>query len=298
MKYVIVTTAKNEERYIENTLESVCNQILKPEEWIIVDDGSKDKTPEIVEAYRKRYFWIRLLRIDDPVKRRDGGVKLVRIWNLGYSALKTSEYDFLVRLDADLTLPKNYFEMISECFKQNERVGLCGGYIINKFADGKLVRENSPSFHVRGAFKAFRKKSFEEIGGFPNVYNWDGLDELKLLFLGWETRTLPLGVIHHRPTSSSTNRGVKFYFDIGQEYFMDGNDFVISICRSLNIGINSNPRIVSGLIFNFGFLYALLRKREKHVDRDFERFIRAFQYERIRRALKIRRYFSLFNSIL
>jgi glycosyltransferase involved in cell wall biosynthesis len=49
MKYVIVTTAKNEERYIEYTLESVCNQILKPEEWIIVDDGSKDKTPEIIK---------------------------------------------------------------------------------------------------------------------------------------------------------------------------------------------------------------------------------------------------------
>ena len=47
LKYVIITPVKNEEKYIAHTIDSVCNQILKPEEWLIVDDGSEDETKKI-----------------------------------------------------------------------------------------------------------------------------------------------------------------------------------------------------------------------------------------------------------
>jgi glycosyltransferase involved in cell wall biosynthesis len=291
--YVIVTTAKNEEKYIKYTLDSVCNQIHIPKEWIIVDDGSNDSTSSIVEQYVKCYPWIRLIKTDDGVRKRDGGIKLVHVWNIGYRALKTTDYEFLVRLDADITLPKNYFMEISECFQNNAKVGLCGGYILNKFEDGTIIKEKAPLYHIRGAFKAFRKKCFDEIGGFPPVINWDGLDEMKAMYLGWSTKTLPLDVIHHRPTSTAMNNGVKFALSIGREYYLDGSDLIIALLRSIKIGRLYKPRIISGISFYLGFLNAFFTRPTKHVDHDFEKFILEFHYNRIIHAIK-----SLANSLL
>ena len=62
MKYVLVTPVRNEERFIEKTLASVCAQTLLPERWVIVDDGSNDRTPDIVKKYAREYPWIELVR--------------------------------------------------------------------------------------------------------------------------------------------------------------------------------------------------------------------------------------------
>ena len=62
MKYVLITPARNEEAFIEKTLDSMVRQTLAPERWVIIDDGSTDRTAEIVKKYRERCHWIELVQ--------------------------------------------------------------------------------------------------------------------------------------------------------------------------------------------------------------------------------------------
>ncbi|HET8689540.1 MAG TPA: glycosyltransferase, partial [Methanosarcina sp.] len=68
-KYLLVTPAKNEEQNLPEVSESIIRQKLKPELWIVVDDGSTDKTPHILEDLQARYFWIQSIRL--PPRPRD-----------------------------------------------------------------------------------------------------------------------------------------------------------------------------------------------------------------------------------
>ena len=53
MRYVLITPAHNEERFITKTLDSMVAQTVLPERWVIVDDGSTDRTAEIVRSNRR-----------------------------------------------------------------------------------------------------------------------------------------------------------------------------------------------------------------------------------------------------
>ena len=44
IKYVLITPARNEDEYIGKTIEAVIAQTIKPEKWVIISDGSTDKT--------------------------------------------------------------------------------------------------------------------------------------------------------------------------------------------------------------------------------------------------------------
>jgi len=281
-KYVIITPARNEEKLIRYTLESVCSQTIKPSQWIIVDDGSQDNTVTIVEEYAEKYKWIMIVHTDTFEEKRAGGSKVVRAFNRGYSILTNEDYDFIVKLDADLTLPQDYFENVAKCFKENEHIGLCGGYCINP-EESNLKKEKSAEFHVRGAFKAYRKKCFQEIGGLKPVWLWDGLDQMMAMQKGWEIKVLPLAVIHHRETTNEYNR-IKHSFRHGKEYYKMGHGLFLGILKSIFL-LPNKPLGIGGITFFTGFFLSALKREEKIVEKDLEKYIRKFQYTRFKRLL-------------
>ena len=278
--YIIITPAKNEANYISYTLESVCAQTLKPMEWIIVDDGSTDNTVQIINQFRKRYPWIKIIQNMNPLEKRSGGSKVVNAFYKGYEKIEKNDYNFLVKLDADLTLPENYFEEVNNCFLNNPDVGICGGYCSN-LINNKLVREKTAEFHVRGAFKSYRKKCFMEIGGIKPVWDWDGLDQMTAMFLGWNVKVLPLEVIHHRVTSKEYNL-IKHSFKSGKEYYKMGYGLPLSILKSIYM-LNKSPLIIRSLSFFLGFTLASIKRIEKITSPDLAKFIRRFQYNRLLR---------------
>ena len=283
LKYVIITPAKNEGRYIEHTIASICNQTLKPEEWIIVDDGSSDDTSEIIERYTLIHNWIKLIKKPNYSEERSGGAKVVRAFETGLKNLSKKQYDFIVKLDADLTLPFYYFEHIANEFQRNEKIGICGGVCVID-NDGKKIEEKSAKYHIRGPIKAYRHECFQQIGGLMPVFGWDGIDEFLAMFHGWELGRLNnLEVIHHRVTGSETGQFLlsqkigDYCFKIGYDPFLV---FLRSIQRSFGIKLN----LISGFGVWVGYLKAfsskkLLFKRQR-------KFIREFQYKRIIKIIK------------
>ncbi|HEY9714608.1 MAG TPA: glycosyltransferase family A protein, partial [Chroococcales cyanobacterium] len=128
MQYVVVTPVRDEEKYIESTLESMCAQTVLPAEWLIVDDGSSDRTGIIADQYAAKHSWIRVLHRPNRGFRKNGGGVMEAFFD-GYSGLQCKDWDFLVKLDGDLTFAPGYFEKCFEHFAQNPKLGIGGGEI-------------------------------------------------------------------------------------------------------------------------------------------------------------------------
>lgn len=181
--YIVITPAHNEESYIRFTLDSVVAQTSLPAQWVIVDDGSTDGTASIVRDYADKHPWIKLVKNSPHDTKRQGGGNVVRAFNYGYQALDITDFEFIVKLDADLTLPPNYFEEVGKSFLSEPGIGLCGGFLTAP-SNGTWKNEGTASYHLRGAIKAYRKKCFDQIGGLVVTLNWDGIDEMKAMSLG------------------------------------------------------------------------------------------------------------------
>ena len=109
MKYVLITPARNEERFIVKTLDSMVAQTLLPERWVIVDDGSTDRTAEIVESYEKRYSWIELIHRSQRPDRNFAGK--AHAFNAGFERVRSVPFEVIGNLDADISFERGLFRI-------------------------------------------------------------------------------------------------------------------------------------------------------------------------------------------
>ena len=200
--YVIITPARDEEAYIEKTIDSVVSQTIIPREWIILDDGSTDRTGELADQAAKAHAWIKAIHRGNRGFRKAGG-GVIEAFYEGYDSILATDWQFMVKLDGDLSFGTDYFEKCFARFAVNPKLGIGGGMIYGA-VNGGLLPEPHPMFHVRGATKVYRKACWEAIGGLIQAPGWDTLDEVKANMLGWETSTFnDVQVVHHRPTGAA-----------------------------------------------------------------------------------------------
>ena len=162
--YIIVTPVRNEAEFLPNTVKSVAAQTVKPARWVIVDDGSDDQTGTIAAAAATQFNWITALKRADRGYRH-AGAGVIEAFYDGYRVANGETWNFLVKLDGDITLPSNYFEECFTHFDTNKSLGVAGG-LVCKRVRGELVPESKidPAFHVRGATKIYRRQCWHDIG--------------------------------------------------------------------------------------------------------------------------------------
>ena len=276
MRYVVITPAYNEQEYIKKTLESMVNQESLPLEWVIVNDNSTDHTATIIDEYAKLYPWIKLVHKQDEQDRKVGA-KVVRTFYHGLDHVSVKEFDVLVKLDADLDLPLNYFTEVIEAFRLHPKVGICSGYgvVLN---NDKWVKEKVAYWHTMGQLKAYRNDCFKSIGGIQKVMGWDGIDDMTAMYMGWETKQLRLAVKHFRPMGQASDP-VDLKMRQGRSYYQRGYGLFLTVIRTMS------KFYVSGSLYEIyllkGFIKAWKSKTPKCVDPEVEKFIRKFQYNRI-----------------
>lgn len=200
--YIIITPVRDEEQHLERTILAVLAQTVRPSQWIIVNDGSRDSTGEIIDRYSILYPWITPChRVDRGFRKAGAGV--VDAFNEGYSLIANPAWDFLVKLDGDLSFAPDYFAQCFAEFARDPRLGIGGGSIYHDL-QGVLTLESNPAFHVRGATKIYRRECWLAIGGLMRAAGWDTVDELKANMLGWSTRSFPdIRLLHFRYTGSA-----------------------------------------------------------------------------------------------
>lgn len=255
-EYVIVTPIRDEEKYIRLTSESVVYQTVRPTLWVIVDDGSRDDTAHIVQEYVERYPWIGLVSLPDRGFRMPGrGV--VEAFYAGLETVNISDYDFIVKLDGDLSLAPDYFDQLFRRFDRNPRLGIAGGRCW--IPQGKRwVLEREPRDHVPGATKVYRRECFEDIGGLEPVRGWDVIDELRAQMKGWETRSfVELEVHHYRPIGTAEGKLTRM-MKSGEFSYYRGYHPLIMFLRGTYRALTDRPLILSGIAMLWGYLKSWL----------------------------------------
>jgi glycosyltransferase involved in cell wall biosynthesis len=276
-RYAIVTPVKNEERIFGEMVASVARQTVPPKKWIIVDDGSTDRTGEIIRQAASSHDWIIGVECGVSTDRRKPGGEAVL--EHGIHRLDLAEYDFFARLDGDISFEPDYFENLIQEFEINPRLGIGGGvcYVWRK---GGLVEEKNPKFHVRGAVKTYRVGCFREIGGLESELGWDMVDEIRANMLGWQTMSFPhLKVIHHRPTHTSSGvlRG-KMHSGMAR-YFAGYHPLFMLASTVKNMA--HPPYLLGGFSMLFGFLSGYLKSFPQIRDQELIRYIREQQWNRL-----------------
>lgn len=200
--YVVISPVRDEEAYLRFTIESMLAQSIRPSEWIIVNDGSRDGTAAIIDEYAAQHAWIRAVHRPNRGFRKAGG-GVVEAFNDGLRILSVDAWDFIVKMDGDLTFESTYFEKCLDKFRNDPRLGIGGG-VICYLESGVKRLEPNPKFHVRGATKIYRRECWDAIGGFWPAPGWDTMDEVKANMLGWGTRSFSeLHLQHHRYTGTA-----------------------------------------------------------------------------------------------
>lgn len=284
MRYVVIIPAYNEEQFLPATVDALVAQALRPVELIIVNDGSSDGTADIIAAYARQHPWIRGVHAHGD-KGYAGGAKIVAAFYRGYGALATQAYDFVVKLDADIVVETDYFARVAAIFRDNPKVGLAGGMLLTE-KKGQWVYENiADRDHVKGAFKAWRKAAFEDMGALRPTIGWDTADEMLLQYHGWEVvvdESLP--VRHYRPLGTKTGF-VKIRVRIGHGFYRLRYGFFISLVSAAKAGMRSRPYVLSGMATLYGYLEAWWRGDAFAVSEAEGRFIRRFRWQRMRAKL-------------
>ena len=122
--YVLITPARNEEAHIEKTIQSVISQSFRPLKWVIVSDGSTDRTDEIVKAHLGGRNWMQFVRLPDQ-RDRSFAAK-VSCFNEGLRHVRDLAFDVIGNLDADISFEPDYFEFLMHKFQAMDKLGVAG----------------------------------------------------------------------------------------------------------------------------------------------------------------------------
>jgi glycosyltransferase involved in cell wall biosynthesis len=189
LKFLIIIPAHNEQENLPFTLDSLQKQSFKDFKVVIVNDGSTDKTSEVIRKYTAADS--RFATIDLEKSAHQPGSKVVNAFKNGLKTQNINDFDIICKFDADIILNENYLFKVEKAFTDHPKFGLVGG-LLSVEKNGDWVYEgNSNKHHVRGPMKAYRKECFEAIGGLRETLGWDNIDSVLLKNLGWEEVVLP-----------------------------------------------------------------------------------------------------------
>ena len=281
MNYYIVIPSHNEEKFIALTIQSLVEQTVLPSKIVVVNDNSNDRTAEIVKGFSENYSWITLVNKTSDATHLPGS-KVIQAFQKGLETLD-DEYDFIVKADADLIFPTNYFETIISHFRSDEQIGMVGGFAyIEK--NGDWILENlTDKDHIRGAFKAYRKATFEQIGGLKPAMGWDTVDELLCKFYNWKVVTdETLKVKHLKPTGANYNKTA--LYKQGEAFYTLGYGFLITTIASAKLAMMKRKPL---LFFDYveGYWKAKSGKKPLLVTEEQAKFIRKYRLQKMKEKL-------------
>lgn len=284
MDYIIIMPAYNEQSFIKETLDSIANQSLLPKRLIIVDDNSKDKTLEIAKEFCLKHPWATALHKDSDSSMHLPGSKVIQTFNFGLQTQDIKDIDVIVKLDADLILPTDYFKEVIKAFKVNPKVGMVGGFAYIE-QDNQWILENlTDKDHIRGAFKAYRKQCFNQIGGLKAAMGWDTVDELLARYYNWEVVTLEkLKVKHLKPTGANYDKTARY--KQGNSFYRLRYGLIITSIAAIKLATKKKKPLLF-IDYIKGYYQAKKQKQAFLVDQKQGEFIRKYRWSKIKHKIK------------
>jgi glutamate dehydrogenase/leucine dehydrogenase len=283
-EYVAVMPVRDEEAFVARAIESVVRQSARPALLVVVDDGSRDRTADIVKQYAATHSWIRLVQRADRGHRRVGpGV--AEAFADGYALASSVPHAFVAKVDGDVLLPPSYFAELLRRFDKDERLGIASGSFTT-FVGGRPHWERAHAWYAAGPARLYRAECLSAIGGIEQCLNWDYIDLCKARMQGWATQNVKdVRALHLRPTSSSTGVWRKGLEREGRAAYWVGTHPLFALARAANECVRP-PYVLGGLFFLKGFFSGFLKNAPQYPDESVRNFIREQQLRRLKIVVK------------
>lgn len=282
--YFIVTPAKDEEKSLPSTIYSIERQTTKPVLWIIVDDGSTDFTPQIIESAKKKHDWIHSIHLKETA--RDLTIHYASVCDIGldygikYCDENKIEYKYIALVDADMNLESTYFENLIKEFVNDSNLGIASGETWS--IDGDRVipakqREDLPS----GGHRLWRKKCFEETGGYSLTHAPDSVSNVKAKLKGWKTKRFKeYKAIQTRMTNSAEGLWKGWEIVGKSAYYFDTHPLYV-IAKAIRY-LLKKPHYI-GLAYIMGYINSYINREEKTEDEEIMNYYRYTLPQEIKR---------------
>ena len=192
----------NGEDYLREAIESILKQTFRGFEFIIVNDGSTDRSLEIVKLYSD----FRIVLIDQQ------NTGLSKALNNG---IKVAKGKYIARMDADdISMPER-LKLQVEFLEQNPLVIALGSnaeiiekkgnyvYTSNQLLEWNQIKNKLPQTPFFHSSTMYRKNSFESVGGYPEIYRIEDVVFFNKLSRIGELRNLQEVLIKYRLTPSA-----------------------------------------------------------------------------------------------
>ncbi|MCR9258153.1 MAG: glycosyltransferase family 2 protein [Pseudomonadaceae bacterium] len=278
-KYLLITPCRDEADYLQKTIDSVGSQTILPTKWVVIDDGSTDETPQILERAQEKYDFLQVVRREDRGKR-SVGPGVMDAFYAGLAVVDLDAYDFVCKLDGDLEFQPGYFERLMELMDDDPLLGNISGKLFLRYGE-RLVEERLRNDNAIGPCKFYRVECFKAIGGFVRQVSWDGIDGHICRINGWipAAKDEPvLQVIHLRRMGSSEisfwegrqRHGRGKYFMGSRPYFV----FVMAIYRMFE-----RPYIVGGIGIMVGYIRAVFKGQQRYDNPEYLRYFRKYELQ-------------------
>ena len=250
----------DEERLIGTFLKSVDRQTRRPDLLLLVDDGSRDRSPAIAATFAATRDWARLERRPPREQRGDRLVGAPELAAFLWAAERLGpDWGVVAKMDADLRLSPDHVATVMRAFEADGRLGIAGTYLYAHAGDGRLDRERHPADHVRGPTRFYRRSCLEHISPLPVMLGWDGGDEVRARARGWRTRSLEPAEpsVHLRPTGAHDGR-LRAYSRWGLCAYAVGAH-PLAVLAGAVVRVRDRPPVIGALAYMWGFVAAWLR---------------------------------------
>jgi biofilm PGA synthesis N-glycosyltransferase PgaC len=283
--YVLITPARNEEAFIGKTIESMIHQTFPPVKWVIVDDASTDKTPEIISRYLAQHPWMEMVQM--PPRRDRSFAAKVHSFNAGYERVKGLQYEIIGNLDADISFDEDFLAFLVGRFAEDPALGVAGT-IFREEGYSSETDSFEGQKHVSGQCQLFRRKCFEEIGGYI-PHRAGGIDWMAVTtarMKGWETKSFrEKSFFHHRHMGTAERGILAAMFSYGEKDYYLGGSPIWELFR-VAYRITKWPYLFAGLALGLGYCWAFLRRTPRPVSRELMAFHRQEQMFKLKAILK------------
>jgi biofilm PGA synthesis N-glycosyltransferase PgaC len=285
LSYVLITPARNEEAFLERTIESMIHQKFLPMKWVIVDDASTDKTPEIVARYLTKHPWMEMVQM--PPRRDRSFAAKVHSFNAGYQRVKDLRYEVIGNLDADISFDEDFLEFLVGRFAEDPALGVAGTIFREEGYSSERDSFEGEK-HVSGQCQLFRRKCFEDIGGYI-PHRAGGIDWMAVTtarMKSWKTKSFrEKSFFHHRHMGTAERGILAAMFSYGEKDYYLGGHPIWELFR-VAYRITKRPYLFAGLALGLGYCWALLRHTPRPVSRELMAFHRQEQMLKLKAILK------------
>jgi glycosyltransferase involved in cell wall biosynthesis len=279
-RILVVSPCRDEEEHLPTMIRSMAAQTLLPAKWIVVDDGSTDQTPRILDEAASELSFMEALHREDRGERKVGpGV--IEAFNAGLSLENLHDYEFVCKLDGDLELPPRYFELLVAEMRKDEALGTYSGKIYLREPGGTEKHERRGDEASVGPTKFYRVACFQDIGGFDSIVGWDGIDGHKCRLNNWVARSEDrpeIRVVHRRQMGSSDTNVLKGRIRAGEGRYFIGSSLPY-ILAATAYRLPDRPRVVGALYTLFGYVRSMARGAERYGDDAYRSALRAYEWQ-------------------